>query len=268
MCSVSTWDADRAPPHADVPAAVDATAHGGGPDRRLELADVHCAYGEARVLHGVSLSVAPGEVVCLLGRNGAGKTTTLRAVMGLLRPSSGSIRLDGRELTALRPHEIPGLGVAYVPQGRRLFPSLTVEENLRMGLLAAPSADPSLLARVLERFPVLRDRLRQRAGTLSGGEQQMAATARALCAGPRYLLMDEPTEGLMPAMVRMLPEVLRDLRAARIGVLLVEQRVDLALEVADRAAVMAHGRIAHVGTAGALRERPDLLVRYLGVARM
>jgi len=227
---------------------------------------VRCAYGEAPVLHGVSLSVAPGEVLCLLGRNGAGKTTTLRAVMGLVRPCAGRIRLDGRDLIGLRPHEIPRLGVAYVPQGRRLFPFLTVEENLRMGLLVQ-RRDAGTLAWVLELFPALRERLRQRAGTLSGGEQQMVATARALCANPRYLLMDEPTEGLMPAMVQTLAETIRGLRTRRVGVLLVEQKIDVALSVADRVALMEQGRIEHQATPAELAGRADLLVRYLGVAR-
>ena len=149
----------------------------------LTLAGIECGYGEVRVLHGVSLAVAPGEIVGLLGRNGAGKTTTLRAIMGSVRPRAGSIRLDDTELTGLRPHEIPKRGVAYVPQGRRLFPFLTVAENLRMGLLVR-SGDAGTLEEVLALFPVLRERLRQRAGTLSGGEQQMLATARALCARP------------------------------------------------------------------------------------
>jgi branched-chain amino acid transport system ATP-binding protein len=237
-----------------------------GGDHGLRLDNVRCAYGGARVLHGVSLGLAPGEILGLLGRNAAGKTTTLKAIMGLVRPCEGSITLDGRDLTALRPHEIPRLGIAYVPQGRGLFPFLTVEENLQMGLLVR-GRDAGTLAWVLDLFPVLRERLRQRAGTLSGGEQQMVATARALCASPRYLLMDEPTEGLMPAMVHTLVETLRALRARRVGVLLVEQKIDVALAVADRVALMEHGRIEHQATAAALAGRADVLVRYLGVAR-
>ena len=160
----------------------------------VEAIDVD--YGAVRVLHGVSLALAPGEVLCLLGRNGAGKTTTLRAIMGLIRPRAGRVALDGADLTRLPAHEVPKRGIAYVPQGRRLFPYLTVAENLRMGLLVrAGGADT--LDWALGLFPVLRERLGQRAGTLSGGEQQMLATARALCAGPRHLLLDEPTEGLM-----------------------------------------------------------------------
>jgi branched-chain amino acid transport system ATP-binding protein len=232
----------------------------------LTLAGIECGYGEVRVLHGVSLAVAPGEIVGLLGRNGAGKTTTLRAIMGSVRPRAGSIRLDDTELTGLRPHEIPKRGVAYVPQGRRLFPFLTVAENLRMGLLVR-SGDAGTLEEVLELFPVLRERLRQRAGTLSGGEQQMLATARALCARPRILLLDEPTEGLMPALVQRLLETVRSLKARAVGVLLVEQRIDAALAVVDRVVLMETGQVRHEATPAALASNPEVLLRYVGVRR-
>jgi branched-chain amino acid transport system ATP-binding protein len=230
----------------------------------VEAIDVD--YGAVRVLHGVSLALAPGEILCLLGRNGAGKTTTLRAIMGLTRPRAGRIRFDGADLTRLPAHEVPKRGLAYVPQGRRLFPFLTVAENLRMGLLVrAGGADT--LDWVLGLFPVLRERLGQPAGTLSGGEQQMLATARALCARPRLLLLDEPTEGLMPALVRRLLETVRTLKAAGVGVLLVEQRVEAALEVADRAVLMETGRVRHDGTAAGLTSNPEVLLRYVGVRR-
>jgi len=230
----------------------------------VEAIDVD--YGAVRVLHGVSLALAPGEILCLLGRNGAGKTTTLRAIMGLTRPRAGRIRFDGADLTRLPAHEVPKRGLAYVPQGRRLFPFLTVAENLRMGLLVrAGGADT--LDWALDLFPVLRERLGQRAGTLSGGEQQMLATARALCARPRLLLLDEPTEGLMPALVRRLLETVRTLKAAGVGVLLVEQRVEAALEVADRAVLMETGRVRHEGTAAELASNPEVLLRYVGVRR-
>ncbi|HSE94825.1 MAG TPA: ABC transporter ATP-binding protein [Methylomirabilota bacterium] len=232
----------------------------------LTLAGIECGYGEVRVLHGVSLAVAPGEIVGLLGRNGAGKTTTLRAIMGSVRPRAGSIRLDDTELTGLRPHEIPKRGVAYVPQGRRLFPFLTVAENLRMGLLVR-GGDAGTLEEVLELFPVLRERLRQRAGTLSGGEQQMLATARALCARPRILLLDEPTEGLMPALVQRLLETVRSLKARAVGVLLVEQRIDAALAVVDRVVLMETGQVRHEATPAALASNPEVLLRYVGVRR-
>jgi branched-chain amino acid transport system ATP-binding protein len=232
----------------------------------LTVAGIEGGYGEVRVLHGVSLAVAPGEIVGLLGRNGAGKTTTLRAIMGSVRPRAGSIRLDDTELTGLRPHEVPKRGVAYVPQGRRLFPYLTVAENLRMGLLVR-GGGTGTLEEVLALFPVLRERLRQRAGTLSGGEQQMLATARALCARPRILLLDEPTEGLMPALVQRLLETVRGLKARGVGVLLVEQRIDAALEVVDRAVLMETGQVRHEATPAALASNPEVLLRYVGVRR-
>jgi branched-chain amino acid transport system ATP-binding protein len=232
----------------------------------LTLTGIDCDYGEVRVLHSVSLAVAPGEIVGLLGRNGAGKTTTLRAIMGSVRPRAGSIRLDGIELTGLRPHEVPKQGVAYVPQGRRLFPFLTVAENLRMGLLVR-GGDAGTLEEVLALFPVLRDRLRQHAGTLSGGEQQMLATARALCARPRVLLLDEPTEGLMPALIQRLLETIRSLKARAVGVLLVEQRIDAALKVVDRVVLMETGRVRHEATPAALASNPEVLLRYVGVRR-
>lgn len=232
----------------------------------LTLEGVTCGYGGAPVLHALSLDVHPGRILSLLGRNGAGKTTTLRAIMGLVRTRSGSVRLDGEELTALRPHAIPRRGVAYVPQGRGLFPFLTVEENLRMGLLVKGS-HPTVLESVFDMLPVLKDRLRQRAGTLSGGEQQMVATARALCAEPRYLLMDEPTEGLMPALVQKVLETVQILKLRGVGILLVEQKVDAALKVTDTVVVLETGYVRYRGTPDTLIQNPDVLPMYLGVRR-
>jgi branched-chain amino acid transport system ATP-binding protein len=218
------------------------------------------------VLREVSLAVAPGEVVGLLGRNGAGKTTTLKSVLGLVRPRSGRITLDGTELTRLPAHEVPKLGVAWVPQGRRLFPFLTVAENLRLGL-GVRGGDAATLASVLELFPVLGDRLSQRAGTLSGGQQQMLATARALCARPRFLLLDEPSEGLMPALARRVFETVAELRARGVGVLLVEQKVEAALKVCDRIVFLETGAVRHEATPAALAGDPAPLERYVGVRR-
>jgi len=232
----------------------------------LRLEDLRCAYGDALVLHGLTLAVAPGEVLCILGRNGAGKTTTLRAIMGLVPARAGSITLDGRELTALRPHEVPRLGIAYVPQGRRLFPLLTVRENLRMGLLVRGEGTGSW-EWILDLFPALRERLDRQAGTLSGGEQQMVATARALCAAPRYLLMDEPTEGLAPALVQTTLDAIRSLRDRRVGVLLVEQNIDVAVSAADAVAVMEDGRIRHRAAPRDLAADSEVLLKYLGVGR-
>ncbi|HWC02000.1 MAG TPA: ABC transporter ATP-binding protein [Methylomirabilota bacterium] len=232
----------------------------------LRLDRVNCYYGEAHVLRDVSLEVVAGEVLGLLGRNGAGKTTTLRAVMGLARVRSGAIALDATDLLRLPPDEIPRRGIAYVPQGRRLFPALTVAENLRVGLLVrgggAETLDP-----VLDLFPALRERLRQRAGTLSGGEQQMLATARALCARPRLLLMDEPSEGLMPTLVDRLLETVATLRQRGVGILIVEQKVDAVLRVADRVALIENGRVVREATPAELAAAPDVLLRYVGVRR-
>ena len=232
----------------------------------LRLDGIHCYYGDVHVLKDVSLQLSPGEILCLLGRNGAGKTTTLRAIMGLVTPRSGRIALDGRELTGLRPHEIPRFGIGYVPQGRRIFPFLTVGENLKMGLLLKGSGDEAL-DWVLDLFPALRPRLRQRAGTLSGGEQQMLATARALCTGPKVLLMDEPSEGLMPTLIRRLLDTIRALKARQVGVLLVEQKIDLALRVADRVVLLENGSVRYESTPEALASNPEVLLRYLGVRR-
>ena len=232
----------------------------------LTLERVNCYYGEVHVLRDVSLSLGPGEILGLLGRNGAGKTTTLRTLMGFVKPRSGSIRLDGQELTTLRPHEIPKLGIAYVPQGRRLFTFCTVEENLRIGLLLGGSGKETL-DWVLDLFPVLKERLRQRAGTLSGGEQQMLAFARALCSAPRLLLMDEPGEGLMPALVQRLLETINTLKARQVGILLVEQKIDAALRVADRVALMENGSIRYQSTPAELTSTPEILLKYVGVRR-
>ncbi len=232
----------------------------------LQLERIDCYYGGVHVLKEVSLSVADGEILGLLGRNGAGKTTTLRTIMGLVRPRSGSIAFDGHELTSLNPHDIPRLGIAYVPQGRRLFAGLSVEENLRMGLLVRDSG-PEVLERVLGLFPVLTERLGQRAGTLSGGEQQMLAMARALCLEPKLLLLDEPSEGLMPRIVDTLLETIVGLKAHGVVVLLVEQKVEAALKVADRIAFLENGALRHEATPGELAADPEPLHRYVGVRR-
>jgi branched-chain amino acid transport system ATP-binding protein len=202
---------------------------------------INCFYGEVQVLYDFALDLYPGEVLCLLGRNGAGKTTALKAIMGLVRVQSGSIRFNEREISALPAHQVPVQGIAYVPQGRRLFAALTVAENLEIGLMARKRGRDTL-ERVLDLFPILRERLRQRAGTLSGGEQQMLAMARALCLDPDLLLLDEPTEGLMPAMIARIRETVTALRARGVSTLLVEQRVEAVLPIADRVAFIENGR--------------------------
>jgi len=230
----------------------------------LEVRNINCFYGKVQVLRDLALTVEAGSVLCLLGRNGAGKTSALKAIMGLFRPRSGSIVLDGIDLTALAPHEVPGQGVAYVPQGRRLFAELSVRENLEIGLMARGKGEATL-DRVLASFPVLAERFRQRAGTLSGGEQQMLAMARALCLEPKVMLLDEPTEGLMPSMIAKIRDSVRELRAQGVATILVEQRVEAVLPVADRVAFIEMGRIRAEVEVEALRNDPSLLHRYVGV---
>ena len=230
----------------------------------LEIRDLDCRYGEVQVLHHLSLQLEKGEVHCLLGRNGAGKTTTLKAIMGLVSATSGSIRLAGRELTGLPAHEVPKAGVAYVPQGRRLFAEMTVWENIEIGLMArGKGADTR--ERVLDLFPILRERLRQRAGTLSGGEQQLLAMARALCLEPDVLLLDEPTEGLMPSMIARIRDTFGALRMQGVSTLLVEQRVDAVLPVADRVTFVENGRSEATVPIQALRDDPSLVQRHVGL---
>ena len=230
----------------------------------LQVSAIDAWYGDVQVLRDLSLSVEAGEVLCMLGRNGAGKTTALKAIMGLVRPRSGSIRLDGVELTRLPAHEIPRQAIAYVPQGRRLFADLTVAENLEIGLMARGRGQATL-ERVLALFPILRERMDQRSGTLSGGEQQMLAIARALCVEPKVLLLDEPTEGLMPAVIATIRDCVRDLREQRVAIVLVEQRVDAVLPVADRVAFIENGRTRDTVSVETLRGDLTLVHRYVGV---
>ena len=230
----------------------------------LDIDDIHVAYGKVQVLFGLSVSVASGEVHCLLGRNGAGKSTTLKAIMGLVPVRSGSVRLDGADITALPAHEIPKLRVGLIPQGRRLFAELTVEENLQIGLMAR-SAGGSQRERVLSLFPRLRERLDQPAATLSGGEQQMLAVGRALCLDPKALLLDEPTEGLQPSMIAQIRQAILRLKDEGVAVLLVEQRIDTVLSIADRVSFIEHGRTAETHSAGDLRSDRKAFAAYLGV---
>ena len=231
----------------------------------LTITGLDCFYGEVQVLHGLDLQLRQGEVLCLLGRNGAGKTTTLKAIMGLVRARSGSILLGETELTRLPAHEVPRAGVAYVPQGRRLFSEMTVAENIEIGLNARKKG-PETRESVLDLFPLLRDRLRQQSGTLSGGEQQMLAMARALCLEPRVLLLDEPTEGLMPSMIARIRETVARLRGRGVSTILVEQRVEAVMSVADRVSFIENGRNRETLEIAALRENPGLVRRYVGVA--
>jgi branched-chain amino acid transport system ATP-binding protein len=230
----------------------------------LAVSGLDCFYGEVQVLHGLALTLRHGEVLCVLGRNGAGKTTLLKAVMGLVPARAGSIRLGERELTALPAHEVPKAGIAYVPQGRRLFAEMTVAENIEIGLMARGKG-ARVRQSVLELFPILMERLGQRSGTLSGGEQQMLAMARALCLEPEVLLLDEPTEGLMPSMIARIRETVAALKARGVSTILVEQRVDAVLPVADRVLFVENGRSRETVDVEALRADPGLVHRYVGV---
>jgi len=231
----------------------------------LTISGLDCFYGGTQVLYGLDLALRQGEVHCLLGRNGAGKTTALKCIMGLVPARAGSIRLGGVELTDLPPHEVPRAGVAYVPQGRRLFAEMTVAENIEIGLMARGRGKAEREA-VLELFPILRERLRQRSGTLSGGEQQMLAMARALCLEPQVLLLDEPTEGLMPSMIAKIRETVAKLKQRGVSTILVEQRVDAVLPVADRVSFIENGRVRETAEVGRLRNEPELVKRYVGVS--
>jgi branched-chain amino acid transport system ATP-binding protein len=230
----------------------------------LRIEGIDAFHGKAQALHGVSLEAHPGEILCIMGRNGAGKTTLLKAVMGLVAVRAGTVRLGEATLSALPPHRIPGHGIGYVPQGRRLFAELTVEENLTIGLMTR-ARGAATRERVLGLFPRLRDRLGQAAGTLSGGEQQMLAVGRALCLEPTVLLLDEPTEGLQPSMIALIRDVARTLRADGVSVVLVEQRLDAVLELADRVAFLETGRLRALVPAERLREDPALAATYAGV---
>jgi branched-chain amino acid transport system ATP-binding protein len=233
----------------------------------LALRTVDAFYGESHVLHGVSLTLQAGRLLALLGRNGAGKTTCMSAIIGFVPPRAGEILLHGEPIARRSPEAIARLGVGLVPQGRRVFASLSVEENLQVAARAprTPAAQAWTLARAYAAFPRLAERQRQAAGSLSGGEQQMLAIARALVSNPRVLLLDEPSEGLAPLMVQEVGETLLKLRAEGQSILLVEQNTTLALRVADDVAILNTGRIVYDGTAEELRGKPELLQHNLGV---
>jgi len=234
----------------------------------LAIQELHAYYGEAHILQGVSLAVNPGEVVTLIGRNGAGKTTTLRSIMGIVAPRGGRITFDGFELAGLPTHTIAQRGIAYVPEERRILPNLSVEENLRLGLLGAGVAKAggeAAMNEVLGYFPRLRERLVQKGKSLSGGEQQMLAIARGLVASPKLMLVDEPTEGLSPIIVESLTEILREINRRGTTILLVEQILEVALALSHRLYVMDQGRIQFEGTPEALRADPAIQQRFLGV---
>jgi len=229
----------------------------------LEVEGVHTYYGESHVLQGVSLEVQPGEVLAILGRNGMGKTTLIRSIVGFTPPREGHVRYKDTEITRLPSFRMVELGMALVPQGRRVFPSLSVQENLGV---ARRGAGRWSLEQVYALFPRLRERAGNRANKLSGGEQQMLAIGRALMSNPDLLLMDEPTEGLAPLLVREVGRVIAELKRSGLSILLVEQNLALALSVADRVHVLSRGQIVHTGTPAELMRNDDVKTRYLGVA--
>jgi branched-chain amino acid transport system ATP-binding protein len=228
----------------------------------LDVEAIHTYYGDSHVLHGVSLRVGAGEAVALLGRNGAGKTTAIRSIVGFTPPRAGRVLLDGRPIQGWPAHRIARSGLALVPQGRRIFAPLSVRENLLLGARAPGFT----LERVFALFPRLREREQQPGGTLSGGEQQMLAIGRALLTNGRLILLDEPSEGLSPLIVREIGRILLALKAERLSLLLVEQNYHLALRVADRVYVMNKGQIVYEGTPAALEADEEVKRRYLGVS--
>ncbi|MDQ7029571.1 MAG: ABC transporter ATP-binding protein [Ardenticatenia bacterium] len=231
----------------------------------LEVRDIHTYYGDSYILQGVSLRVTAGQVVALLGRNGAGKTTTIHSIVGFVPPRRGQIVFKGEEITQAPPHRIARQGVGLVPQGRRLFPNLTVEENITLAARTRNGSAQWTLEAVYALFPRLKERARNRASQLSGGEQQMVAIARALMTNPDLLLLDEPSEGLAPLLVREISRVLADLKARGLSFLLVEQNLHMATSVADWVYVMNKGQIVFEGSPQTLLENEEVKHRYLGV---
>jgi len=235
-------------------------------DSLLEVAELHAHYGKSHILHGVNLRVGRREVVSLLGRNGSGRSTTMKAIMGLVAPSAGHIRLRGRELAGQRPYTICRAGIAYVPEEREVFANLTVDENLRMGEQAAQDgAHRWRVEDMFDYFPRLKERRNTRAGSMSGGEQQMLTMCRSLLGNPSVMLIDEPTEGLAPKIVAQVAECIRDMHGKGVSVLLVEQKLAIALKVATRVCVMGHGRIVFEGTPQELAADKELVAQWLAV---
>ncbi len=233
----------------------------------LKVRDIHAYYGVSHVIQGVSLEVERGEIITLIGRNGAGKTTTLKAILGIVPPKSGTIVFEDQEITRWPTHLIVQRGIAYVPEERRIIPNLTVEENLRLGMLKNRDRSKSraLLDKTFNYFPRLKERLRQRGNSLSGGEQQMLAMARALVSDPAIMLIDEPTEGLMPSMVGQIARILVEMNRDGVTILLVEQNVEMALSISTHGYVIDQGTIQYRGSARELEANKEIQQRYLGV---
>jgi branched-chain amino acid transport system ATP-binding protein len=248
------------------PADAAEPAHSAAP--LVALDEVHTYYGKSHILHGVSLQVGPGEVVGLLGRNGVGKSTTLKTIMGLVQPSQGSVRLDGQAIAGQPPHKLARRGIGYVPEDRRIFRLLTVMENLRTGLDRNGMTEDkrrTLLDKVFAFFPVLAERRSQAGGTLSGGEQQMLAIARAMMLEPKIILLDEPTEGLMPRMVSQIGKIIELLHNEGVAILLVEQNVPLTLAASQRVYIMEKGTVRHHCAASEIDVHHPVIKQYLGV---
>lgn len=235
----------------------------------IVVKDIHSYYGKSHILHGVSLELKQGELVCLLGRNGVGKSTTLKSIMGIVRPTQGSIRFDGKELVGSQPYQIARLGMGYVPEDRRIFKSLTVHENLLMGTQKAKNSGSAervwTIDKVYEIFPNLRERRSNKGSHLSGGEQQMLTVARTLMGNPKLILVDEPTEGLAPLIVKDVLEMLAAVRKSGVTVLMVEQNFKAAIKVADRFYIMAKGQMVFEGGMAALLAAEDVRKNYLEV---
>jgi len=233
----------------------------------LEINDLHAWYGASHVLQGISLQVNKGELVCLIGRNGAGKTTTVKSVAGLIAKTRGSVRFEGEEVIGLPAHARFARGLAYVPEERRIVPGLTVRENIRLGLLASPlrKREAEVIEEIAETFPRLKERLDQQAITMSGGEQQMLAIARAVASKPKFVLLDEPSEGIMPLLVDEMFEYFHALKKSGVTILLIEQNVELALRIADRAYILDQGEIVFTGTAQDMLADAAIQERYCAV---
>ena len=241
-----------------------AVSEGSGNEALLDVVDIEVRYGNIRALKGISFHVGEGEIVALLGANGAGKTTTQKTVSGMLRPTVGSITYNGKRIDGIPAHRLIGLGICHVPEGRHVFPRMTVAENLEMGAYRFKQTDATDLERVLELFPRLRERYKQIGGTLSGGEQQMLAIARALMGKPRLLLLDEPSMGLAPLIVAQIFEILREINDAGVTVLLVEQNAAQALTLANRGYVLETGELVLEGTGSELLADERIRAAYLG----
>jgi branched-chain amino acid transport system ATP-binding protein len=232
----------------------------------LDVHGLHVHYGKSHVLHGVDLRVDRQEVISLLGRNGSGRSTTMKAIMGLVAPSAGSVRLDGRELAGARPYAVCRAGIGYVPEEREVFANLTVDENLRMGeQRAANGAHRWTIDAMFDYFPRLKERRNTKAGSMSGGEQQMLTICRSLLGNPRLMLIDEPTEGLAPKIVAQVGECIVDMHRKGLSVVLVEQKLAIALKVSTRVCLMGHGRIVFEGTPQSLTADPQLVSEWLAV---